>query len=226
MVQVHFMYHPDENWQSLEVAYDLVYGKRGNKEGARVEILLSWEWLNYYALRNHLYPFWLSLPAHLMKFLRIDYNFLVVNSMYLMHCILWSLGDYFYFYLVKTIAGRKCAVLTTMASLTSQTVNRYVSRTSMNGVEGNLAIAALYYFLHMKPVINDGNLAKMTLLITISFLARSSSLAAWIPLAIFKIMEDNRFFFPILVAFMNVTLIMINASIGLDSFYYGTFTIP
>lgn len=225
MVQVHFMYHPDENWQSLEVAYDLVYGKRGS-EDAKVEILLSWEWFNFYALRNHLYPFWLSLPAHIMKLLRIDTNFLVVNSMYFMHCILWSFGDYFYFYLVKTLAGRKCAVLTTMASLSSQTVNRYVSRTSMNGVEGNLAVAALYYFLHIKPVVNDSSLSKMTLLITISFLARSSSLAAWIPLALFKISEDTRFLLPIVGAFLTVTVGMIGASIGLDSFYYGTFTVP
>lgn len=59
----------------------------------------------------------------------------------------------------------------------------------MNGIEGNLAIAALYYFMKIKPRINDSSLNKMTFLITISFLARSSSLAAWIPLAFFKILE-------------------------------------
>ena len=96
----------------------------------------------------------------------------------------------------------------------------------MNGVEGNLAIAALYYFSHIKPVLLDSNLAKMTLLITISFLARSSSLAAWIPLALFKINEDPSFILPIIVAFLSVTVSMIASSIALDSFYYGTFTIP
>ena len=72
----------------------------------------------------------------------------------------------------------------------------------------------------------DSNLAKMTLLITVSFLARSSSLAAWIPLALFRILENPAYFLPILVAGITVTLPMCIFSVGLDSFYYGTFTIP
>jgi len=66
--------------------------------------------------------------------------------MYFMHCVIWSLGDYYYYRFVKLMAGRRCAVLTTMISLTNESVNRYVSRTSANGVEGNLAIIALYYY--------------------------------------------------------------------------------
>lgn len=220
------MYHPDENWQSLEVAYDLVYGTRSGSKGPVSEGLLSWEWFSFYALRNHLYPFWLSLPSHLLKLLGIDTNFMVVNSMYFMHCVLWAFGDYFYFYLVKTIAGRRCAVITTTISLTSQTVNRYISRTSMNGIEGNLVIAALYYFTNLKPVKFDSGLSKMTLLISICFLARSSSLAAWIPLAIFKILEDSNFFLPIVLAGLSVTIPAIGFSIALDSYYYGVLTIP
>lgn len=112
LVQVHFMYHPDENWQSLEVAYNLVYGKD-------VEILLSWEWYPFYALRNHLYPFWLSLPVRVLKMLYLDSNLMVVNSMYLMHCIVWSAGDYYFYKLAKNIGGTKCAIFTTMISLTN-----------------------------------------------------------------------------------------------------------
>jgi hypothetical protein len=72
----------------------------------------------------------------------------------------------------------------------------------------------------------DKNLTKMTLLITICFLARSSSLAAWIPLAILRIIENFSFFLPILVAGLTVTIPICAFSIGLDSYYYGTFTIP
>ena len=70
MVQVNFMYHPDENWQSLEIAYDMLYGEkssvpRGDPE--KVDIILSWEWNSLYALRNHLYPFYLSIPGRFLK---------------------------------------------------------------------------------------------------------------------------------------------------------------
>lgn len=96
----------------------------------------------------------------------------------------------------------------------------------MNGIEGNLAIAALYYYMKIKPSINDSSLNKMTFLITISFLARSSSLAAWIPLAFFKILEQPEFFIPIFCAGLFVTIPCMMFSILLDSWYYGTFTIP
>ena len=66
----------------------------------------------------------------------------------------------------------------------------------------------------------------MTFLITISFLARSSSLAAWIPLAFFKILEKPEFFIPIFCAGLFVTIPCMIFSILLDSWYYGTFTIP
>jgi hypothetical protein len=36
------MLHPDENWQSLEVAYDILYGKRGSIDNP-IEPMLSWE---------------------------------------------------------------------------------------------------------------------------------------------------------------------------------------
>jgi hypothetical protein len=192
-----------------------------------VEILLSWEWYGFYALRNHLYPFWLSLPGQVFKILGCDTNFLVVNSMYVMHCIVWSFGDYFFYKLVKTLAGRKCAIFTTMINLTNQTVNRYISRTSANGIEGNLAIAALYYYSKLnKPKIFDANLQKMTLLISITFLCRSSSLAAWIPLALMKILEDYNWFLPILVSGMTVTVPVCIVSVLIDSYYYGVFTVP
>ena len=66
----------------------------------------------------------------------------------------------------------------------------------------------------------------MTLLISITFLCRSSSLAAWIPLAIFKIMEDFNWFLPILVSGLTVTVPACIFSVLIDSYYYGVFTVP
>ena len=96
----------------------------------------------------------------------------------------------------------------------------------MNGVEGNLAIIALYYYQLIRPSFFNRELNIMTLMITLSFLARSSSLAAWIPLAVLKIIEDPAFLGPIIVAGLTVTVPSIVLSIGLDSLYYGTLTIP
>lgn len=230
LTSAHIMYHPDENWQGLEVAYDLLYGKRSitarDPTVPVAEIILSWEWMPIYALRNHLYPFWLALPGFALKFFRIDTNFLIVNSMYFMHCIVWTFGDYFFYHLARTLAGKQAAIYSLMTLLTNETVIRYVSHTSMNGIEGNLAMAALYYYLHMQPEIGCRNLSKMTFLITINFLARSSSLSSWIPLAILKIMENGNYFLPIVVAGLALTVPICLLSTLLDSIYYGTFTVP
>jgi len=157
----------------------------------------------------------------------MDTNFLLVNSMYFMHVIVWSFGDYYFYKLVKLLVGKECAIFTTMVSMTNETVNRYVSHTSMNGVEVNLAIAALFFFHKLdKPKFFDRNLNSMTLLITICFIARSSSLAAWIPLALAKIIEDFNWFFPILVAGLTVTVPAIVISTLIDSYYYGLLTSP
>ena len=113
-----------------------------------------------------------------------------------------------------------------MVNFSSEFVIRYISHTAMNGIEGNLTLAALYYYLKLKPVVGCGNLQIMTLLITISFLARSSSLAAWIPLAILKIIENYEFVFPIIYAGITVAIPICIASTLLDSYFYGTFSIP
>ena len=143
-----------------------------------------------------------------------------------MHCILWLLGDYYFFYLVKTLAGRRCAILATIVSFANDDVFRFVSRVSSNGVEGSLVIAAMYYYIKIKPEIFDKNLSKMTLMITLCFIARSSSLVPWIPLAILKILENYQFFVPIVVSGLIVTIPMCIISILVDSFFYGVLTIP
>lgn len=96
----------------------------------------------------------------------------------------------------------------------------------MNGVEGSLSAAALYYYLHLKPQYLSREMNIMTFLITIAFLTRSSSLAPWIPLAILKIVENPNYFLPIIVSGITVTIPCILLSVAIDSYYYGFFTIP
>lgn len=87
-------------------------------------------------------------------------------------------------------------------------------------------IASLSYYFDIKPKMFDSNLNKMTALITICFISRSSSLVNWIPLAFIKILEDQRFFAPILVAGLTVALPMIVFSVLIDSYFYGVLSIP
>jgi len=68
----------DEYWQAVEPAYKLVYGDVQ-------DVQLPWEYSDEFRLRNSIYPIYLSLPLHLVRFLGIDTNFVVRCVPYLAH---------------------------------------------------------------------------------------------------------------------------------------------
>jgi len=150
MTQIHLMKHPDEIQQGKEIAYKILNGQSiFNING--VQSLSTWEWWKGYSLRTFLYPIWLSIPGFILKTLGLDTNFLVINSIYFMHCIIWSIGDYYCFLFVRQLLGKREAIMTLLYSLTSEHVNDYVLRTSANSVEGNLMFVVFYHYLNLKP---------------------------------------------------------------------------
>ena len=74
-------FHPDENQQGTEIAYKMAYGDQ-------VDVITTWEWLEYYGLRNTLYPAYLSLPLHLLRFIGADTNLMVIISPLFMNSVL------------------------------------------------------------------------------------------------------------------------------------------
>lgn len=51
------MAHPDEYWQAIEPAYNMIYGG----------VELPWEWRSEYKLRSALYPSYLAIPLWCLK---------------------------------------------------------------------------------------------------------------------------------------------------------------
>jgi len=191
-----------------------------------IQSFSTWEWWTGYNLRTYLYPLYLSLPGHILKFLEMDTNFLIVNSIYLMHCLVWLLGDYYCFLFVRQLLGKREAIATIAYSITSEHVNNYVLRTSANSVEGNLMFVVFYYFLNTKPRIFDKNLCLLTLAITISFTIRSSSIVGYVPLALILILKDFRYFIPILLAGITIAIPFVLVNLASDAHFYGYFTVP
>lgn len=191
-----------------------------------VQSLSTWEWWQGFNLRTFLYPLWLSLPGFALKWLDMDTNFAIVNSIYFMHCIIWVIGDYYQFLFVRQMIDKKTAIATLIYSITSQYVNDYVLRTSANGIEGNLMFVAFYYYINIKPKIFDKSITMLTLAITISFITRSSSLVGYIPLALIVIVQDFRFFLPIVVAGLTIAIPACFINLSFDAYLYGYWTVP
>eukprot|EP00356_Strombidium_inclinatum_P012985 CAMPEP_0170499278 /NCGR_PEP_ID=MMETSP0208-20121228/30828_1 /TAXON_ID=197538 /ORGANISM="Strombidium inclinatum, Strain S3" /LENGTH=307 /DNA_ID=CAMNT_0010776769 /DNA_START=284 /DNA_END=1207 /DNA_ORIENTATION=+ len=147
--------------------------------------------------------------------------------MYVMHTLIVTCGDFYYYRLAKDVGGRECAVVTTIFSLTHEYALRYHSRTCANSVETTLCIVGLFYYNRLwKVKMFCPDLTKMTLVITVCFLIRSSSLAGWVPLALLKLCEHPSNFLPVLMAGLTVALPCILASVAIDSWYYGVVTVP
>jgi hypothetical protein len=174
-------YHPDQNWQGQELAYKLVYGSGDNA----AENLVTWEWLDQYALRTILYPAYLSLPLWVLKFLGIDKNFLVVNSLLFMNSLIQVLGDYYLYFLASDLAGKNCALISLGMSIFNRRMNEIFGKTLTNTPESIFCLVGLYYYNRLKPKF-DKNMILMVVFITLAFIIRSSSLIGWIPLALLK----------------------------------------
>mmetsp|Transcript_38951 Transcript_38951/g.59219 ORF Transcript_38951/g.59219 Transcript_38951/m.59219 type:complete len:170 (-) Transcript_38951:1261-1770(-) len=143
-----------------------------------------------------------------------------------MHCLIWVVGDYYCFLFVRQLLGKREAIATLAYSITSEHVNNYVLRTSANSVEGNLMFVVFYYYLNVKPKIFDKNLSLLTLAITLSFTIRSSSIVGYVPLAVIIILRDWRFFLPIVVAGLTITIPCCLINLASDAYFYGYFTVP
>ena len=181
--------------------------------------------MEQYALRSHLYPFFLSIPLHVWRFIGIDTNFMVNGSILFMNSLIQVFGDYYLYYLTKDIVGKEGAVMALSYSIINRRMNEIFSKTMTNGAEGSLCVAALYYFNNIKPKF-DKNLILMTIFISLAFIVRSSSLIGFIPLALVKIFQSCNFFTAILTSGFLVAVPTMIFSILIDSYFYGKFTIP
>ena len=112
---------------------------------------MSWEWHDKYTLRSSLYPYYLSIPLHILRFFKIDYNILVVNSMFFMHVIIIVIGDYYLYHLSKIYLGRRGAALTLLYTMFNFRINQIFSKTLTNGVESVFCTMSFYYFSILKP---------------------------------------------------------------------------
>ena len=211
-------YHPDQSWQGQEMAYKIAYGDV-------VDIVSTWEWIDFYALRSHLFPAFLSIPLHILRFIGLDTNFLVCNSILFMNSLIQVAGDYFLFLLSNDVLGREGALMTMTYAIVNRRLNEIFAKTLTNGCEAVFCVMGLYYYANLKPKF-DRNMALMTVGITVAFIVRSSSLLGWVPLALVKCFTSFDYFVAIITAGILVALPTFAFSVGIDSLCYGRFTCP
>lgn len=118
----------DEYWQATEPAYKSVYGDVQN-------VALPWEWSDEFRLRNCIYPMFLSLPLHLVRFLGIDTNLVVRSVPYLTHYVFVVANDVFFWKIAKRLVVRDAAKLAFILYFFNRFETMHLIRTIGNSLE-------------------------------------------------------------------------------------------
>ena len=152
------MFHPDEHQQSVEIAYDLVYGG-GN---------LTWEWDPDYALRPILHPLIYAVVFKILKLLCIDFTTLIIYCPNLMHALLWFVSERYLYEVIKIVYTKKVATLTILVHTVSWFPCVLMARTFSNTIEASLLPVGVYLWLKISgsdKTIIDKNAIFLTVVI-------------------------------------------------------------
>jgi hypothetical protein len=96
---------------------------------------LPWEWHSDSRIRNVLYPYYLSIPLRILKFLGLDYYWTVRNSYYVAHYFLVLIGDYYFYKIGCKVIGKSGARVTLYIYLTNKFYNIHIIKCFGNSVE-------------------------------------------------------------------------------------------
>jgi hypothetical protein len=101
-----------------------------------------------------------------------------------------------------------------------------MTRTFSNTIEAALLPMALYFWTKVKgndKQIISSHALYLTIIITISFILRNTSIIPWLPVMMYKVFIHKTFQkFMFCGVFIAVPLLLL--SFGLDSWYYGKWT--
>jgi len=200
--------HPDEYWQSIMPAYNIVYGG----------VVLPWEWNDIYRLRNTVYPFYLAGPLYLLKMLNLDFATIVRVQPYLTHYPLVVLHDYFYWKVAKRVMGKDTARVAMLMLVFSMYENLFLVRCFTNSLESIFTVVSFYYFIDQEKSFTK-NTVIVTALITASFMMRNTSPIGWIPLLAIKVLFHESFLAYLLAAVI-IAVPIIGINILFDSLYF------
>ncbi|OAF70912.1 hypothetical protein A3Q56_01338 [Intoshia linei] len=131
LIQTSFV--PDEHWQSVEVAYKMVYGI-GH---------LTWEWNQ--SLRSIIYPGFYALIFGFLKITGLDCNLLMIQLPRIFQSVMTATGDYLLFKYTQKNYSHSIANIALFLQCTSWFTLFMSPRTLVNSIDWFFTILALYF---------------------------------------------------------------------------------
>ncbi|KAJ2868512.1 glycosylphosphatidylinositol anchor biosynthesis [Coemansia aciculifera] len=158
--------HPDETWQSLEVAHRTVFSYG----------FVTWEW--QHALRGFAHPMLFAAVYAVLQALRLDDTFLL-TAPYVLVALIAATADYATFHFAKRVAGSQVANWAVLCSAVSWSMGSGVVRPLVNSAETALTAAAFVYWPWDRAIPNFSLLVALVFA-AFSCVIRPTSAALWL----------------------------------------------
>ena len=200
---------PDETWQSVEVAHQLVFHQG----------YLTWEWKH--GLRSYLHPLIFAIPFKLLQIFHIDFPYLIVLVPKLTQALISATSDSFALKSFESLFGSKSqhslsSKSTFCALYLSNWFMLYASsRTVINTLETCLSTIALSFYAEKD--------CRYVSLIAISFMLRPTTAIFWVPMVSANVFQVPMKTF--LFQMIPQALAVIVTSVAIDSYFYGRLVI-
>lgn len=185
LVQTYF--NPDEHWQLLEVAHQLVFGY-GH---------LTWEWKR--GIRSYLHPFLFTFLYKVLAILHLDTPWFMMRAPRLFQSIFAAAGDLFLYKFSDVVFGNHVARWTLFSNFTNWFVFFCLTRTLANSLETVLTIVSLYYWPCMRVRSGKASPSSRKLALAIAAFAcavRPTSAVIWLYVGLIELfVASDRFKF-------------------------------
>ncbi|KAI8323640.1 hypothetical protein GQ54DRAFT_251746, partial [Martensiomyces pterosporus] len=224
--------HPDETWQSLEVAHRSAFGYG----------FATWEW--HYALRGFAHPMMFAAVYRALGWLRLDDTFLILAAPYALVALTAAAVDYATYHFAKRIAGCQVAPWALVCSLVSWTMASGIVRPLVNSAETALTAAAFVFWPWRRSgsradrvaqssstIATGSSLPAALALAASSCIIRPTSGALWLCAGIVLLLRQPRTHRVARTAYIIRTALLIGAAallimLSIDRIWYGEWVFP
>ncbi|PCH37875.1 glycosyltransferase family 22 protein [Wolfiporia cocos MD-104 SS10] len=209
-------FQPDEYFQSLEVAHNLVFGYGQ----------LTWEWMSAKPIRSILYPA-LNVPVYwVLKQLCLDDTELLIWGPKILHGAFAAGTDIWLCELTRKVLGERYVSAALFLSLTSFFHALSLSRSISNSLETTLTTIALsHYPWDPAMAFNRAAVQRMLIFAALSCAVRPTNAVIWvyvIAMLLWRHRQQWQNLRSVVLDASVVGLMTLSAVLVLDSAYYGT----
>ncbi|EMD38465.1 glycosyltransferase family 22 protein [Gelatoporia subvermispora B] len=212
-------FQPDEYFQSLEVAHQIVFGYGK----------LTWEWVSPDPIRSILYPA-LNVPVYwLLGVLGLDHTNALIWGPKILHGILASGTDIWVCEIAQRVFGDRYVSTTMLLSLTSFFHGLCLSRSMSNSLETTLTTIALSHFpWDTSTSYSRVQIRKLCIFAALGCAVRPTNAIIWLYVFVilfWRFKAEPRALFSCTIDVSVICLSTVTLLYALDSAYYGKATI-